>query len=217
MKKHFAYNYARVLLLLFSLPFPTLIIVQLARTDSNLAAFLELGMYFLGSFWISIETFVQIIILKRVAELEGILESDYQYFKPENKRQLQFILAKNARLMHISKTVLGFVYTFAFLFILCPLLTNQSLTIPMWMPFENQEFSAYLYQSCYLLILCCVYPLLHNTFLGPILMATAQLQILKDNLLHATDRSELEDVLTQEKRIQDRLKRCVRQHNALLR
>nr|AKC58564.1 odorant receptor 29 [Anomala corpulenta] len=216
LKKHFAYNFARILVIALSLPFPCLIITGLVVSHSDLSGFLELGMFFLGSSWISIETTAQIYSLRQVAEIEEMLESDYDYFKPKTELQCQFILAKRRRLVLITQIVWFCVYSFMIIFVLCPLVTNASLVIPMWIPFGNKEFSAYLYQSFYLLILCGIYTLLHNTFLGPILMATAQFQILKDNLIHATDRSEDEDGFAQEKRIQERLKRCVKQHNAIL-
>lgn len=217
LEKHFAYDYARIFIVALGIPCPILILMNVILSESGFAEFLEQGMFILGSSWIAIEIIAQIVMLNRITELEDLVESNYHCFNPQNQVQLEFIRAKNTKLVDISKVIWCCLYSFTIIFVVSPLVIDQSLTIPMWMPFEDQEFPAYVYESVYLLILGVIYPHLHNTFLGPILVATAQFQILKDNLLHATDRSEAEDAFTQEIRIQNRLKNCIRHHNELLR
>ncbi|GJQ83576.1 hypothetical protein Trydic_g10924 [Trypoxylus dichotomus] len=196
--------------------FPILLTLQLLLSDSDIEVYMSILMYLLASTWGAIKISLQVYQLKKLIEIEELFESDI--FNPKTKEQDRFIWEVEIKQKLVLKCYRLGYFCVPVGFFLCPLVTNYSVTTPIWIPvdYEMRNTIAYIYESCYYVFGAAIYPVVDVVIFGLTLMVTAQFKILKNNLRNSCERNKNENYWDQEQIIQRRLRACTIHHNAVL-
>ncbi|GJQ82576.1 hypothetical protein Trydic_g12035 [Trypoxylus dichotomus] len=217
LRKHRFYGVARAVILGILLLFPILILLQLLLHDFDLMAFLSASMYLFASSWVAVKILLQVWNLQKLLDIEEQLETDvFNMYTKEQEHLIWFIETAGKIVL---KGYWGACVCTVSAFMLSPVITDYSVTVPIWIPFAHKatDIVTYFYESCYLITVSITYPVMDTAIVGLIFLVTAQFKILKDNLQNTCERDINESYAEQEKKIQGRLKRCVFHHNAILR
>ncbi|GJQ82583.1 hypothetical protein Trydic_g19321, partial [Trypoxylus dichotomus] len=216
LEKHFLYGLSRAITLAIYFLFPALILAQLFLHGFDFTAFLSASTYLFAGLWVCVKILLQIYNLQKLLDIEEQLETDI--LNAYTKEQEHFIWLIEAA----EKIVLRGCYTLCFCiisaFMLCPIITDYSVVVPIWIPFadEASDVITYIYESLYFVAVSITYSAMETAIVGCIFMVTAQFKILKENLQRACERDADESYAEQERKIQGRLRWCVIHHNAIL-
>lgn len=216
LPKYAFFELTRAVTLTFILIFPTLILVKILSSDIELAVTIRLIFVFCFVTAMVCSTFLHVGTLGKMRAFEELIENDV--FNMQSALQDRFISAAGAKQRYFIRYYWPIVAISGLFFVIYPIVTTQFFNVPIWTPLNDrvEDTAIYIYESCFVLGMACIFPALSSILIGFTASVTVQLEILKDNLEHATDRNSHEDYAKQERRIQERLKRCIIHHNAIL-
>lgn len=110
--------------------------------------------------------------------------------------------------------VMGWIFTL--MFATLPLVSEQSLLVPIWTPVELNENLCHAYETVYYFVMVCIYTSVDAMVIGYTASVTAQLEILRDNLENVAQRDRGVNHGIQELVIRKRLRNCVIHHITIL-
>lgn len=168
------------------------------------------------SIWVILRILLFIAALPKQEELEDLLRNEI--FKPLNQRQDRFVSTVKEKQYYLIRGFLLFSMIIVSTFIIPPIVSNANVNIPLWTPFDGkrEDVAVFVYESCCFVMLSCFYPIMDCNFIGFINIVSAQINLLKDNLEYSTDRDVEDDYTKHERKIQERLGRCIIHHIAIL-
>lgn len=196
--------------------FPALILTKILLRQTESAVIGSSSYFFCAVAWVMFRTYLHIANLPKMRALEDLLEN--YIFNMQNERQNRFVAAVKMKQKYVIRGYLATATVAMLFFVLYPMVSKKFLNIPIWTPLDEDKENVvtYIFESCYFAIQCILYPTMDCIFIGFTSIVTAQIEILKDNLEHATDRDPEDDSSKQESEIRERLRTCIIHHNAIL-
>lgn len=166
--------------------------------------------------WVTVRTILYISSLSKERELEDLLRDDIFNVRTKSQNRFISVIKDRQRILIRVAMVLG---VSAPVFFRVPAMVSSTNTnIPIWTPFHGrkEDIVIAVYEAFAFLIMAFTYSIQDCNFIGLTNIVTAQIEILKDNLKHVTDIAPKDEYTKQERKIQERLRKCIIHHNATL-
>nr|UTQ11397.1 odorant receptor 7 [Holotrichia oblita] len=206
----------RALIAVFSTVMLICLFIKMYENRNNLLDIFETCYYFMVQAAFVIKLYIYFYHLPDLHALEEMLSG--KIFNSLSKEQEMYI----SDAMKSHKIFAG-CYQFccvccAIIYSIFPAMDGQALAVPIYSPFNVEKYRMFLYcfEVCCFFMTACNNSSFDGMTVGLTTIMSAQLDVLKDNLKHAADRDMGGKFLEQEKKIKDRLRNCVRHHNAIL-
>nr|AKC58544.1 odorant receptor 9 [Anomala corpulenta] len=214
MEEHIFHRLICIISLTLTIPFPVMIMGKiLLDLRHDLQALLETLHYFFLHFWIVVKIMLFLYGFRRLRNLEAWLQTEI--FNSYTRRQDHFLNKAMRKQMSFFKLLWSSTLCFTSMFALFLPKDKVSLNIPIWMPFKMDRIFWHIYEVLCYVITASTYPAIDCIITGLVANMTAQLQILGDNLerIHLDHEGGL---LKCEDKIQERFKRFIQHHIAIL-
>ncbi|GJQ83175.1 hypothetical protein Trydic_g18202 [Trypoxylus dichotomus] len=212
MKKHTFYRMNGIIVASVIILLPVLSLTEMVIGED--VVYMEVLHYLLTQVWVVIKLLLYLSYRSKLLILEDFLRCES--LNVHSYEQDHFI-STAIRIQKIFIGSLGVIgWMFTLIFGILPLLTEKSLLVPIWMPIKFETEFWHAYETVYYFILVCIYVSIDSLVLGFVAIATAELEILRNNLENVVVRQESDSYAVQEENIRKRLIGCVIHHNSII-
>nr|WLK66398.1 odorant receptor 41a [Holotrichia parallela] len=184
----------------------------------DVSLFLDIVLVFYGITWCTGKLLLFLYISSDFNVIENLLEKSS--LNMQNAEQDKLVSTTIRNYQNITK-LYSCPFATAILGISAfPFVNKETLIVPIWAPIcRNNTVATYFwfaYEAFCMYTAGTVFCGVDFIMLGLMMIIALQYKILRDNLEKSAKRDLRKDYLTQEREIQERLRKCVVHHNAIL-